>query len=141
MGTRTAPPSGARAAPEPGSFGSTLHGLLDDVRDIARARAASLARAADREADRLEARLRRVALLSGACLAAGVLLVSGAAAGLGELAGRHWLGQLIAGAAVLVAVIVWAAVARRRNLRRSADDVDEEAALHNLAEAGKSLPF
>jgi hypothetical protein len=140
MSTRTASRSGGRTEPEEGSFGSALNELVDNVSDIARARAASLARAADREADRLEARLRRLALLSGVCLAAGVLLVSGAAGGLGELAGRHWLGQLVTGSVVLVGVVVWAVIARRRNLRKGGDDIDEQAAFHNLAEAGRSLP-
>jgi hypothetical protein len=130
---------------EPANGGGLLDavtGLLDAVNDMARERAARVAVAAQREADRLEARLRRVALMTGACIGAGVLLVIGISGALGEVAGRTWVGQLAAGVIVLLAVIGWGAWTRWSGRRKAAkaDAIDDDAP-QLLAEAGRSLPL
>ena len=140
--TRRSPPDeDSEPANGKGLLGA-LSGLVEAVNDMARERAARVALAAQREADRLEARLRRVALMTGACIGAGVLLVVGISGALGEVAGRTWVGQLAAGVIVLLAVIGWGAWARWNGRRKAAEaeDADDDAP-RVLAEAGRSLPL
>ncbi|HEX5011094.1 MAG TPA: hypothetical protein VFY71_11910 [Planctomycetota bacterium] len=132
-----------------GPFGGVmdqLASLLDDVRDVARERAASVAQAARVEADRLEARLRWVALMAGACIGAGVLIVVGLSGALGEFAGRTWVGQLASGVLVILGVVAWSAVAHARNRKRAAEakaqaEVEQRELSRNLSEAGSSMPL
>jgi hypothetical protein len=126
-------------APADGLLGAVA-GLFADVRAIARERAASMARAAEHEADRIEGRLRRVAVLGGACIAAGALLVIGISGGLGELTGRTWLGQLGAALFVLLVVVLWT-LPWRRWTGRKAPAPEQDSAPESVLEAGRSVPL
>jgi len=127
-----------------GGLLDALSGLMAAVNDMAREQATRVSLAAQREADRLEARLRWVALASGACLCAGVLLVVGISGALGELAGREWVGQLAGGLVVLLAVVGWGAWRHSRNQRKVVEEAEAEPpadAPQILVEAGGSLPL
>ena len=127
-----------------GGLLDAVSGLFQALQDSARDQAARVSLAAQREADRLESRLRWVALASGACLCAGVLLVVGISGALGELAGRTWVGQLAGGVVVLLAIIGWGAWRHARNKRKAeaaAAEPPDEDAPQLLAEAGRSLPL
>ncbi len=123
---------------------------LDHLATLARAKADQLAEQAGEHfarqlVDQISQRLAaRIALMTAAAsaLVAGIwLLVSGLSGALGELLGREWFGQLVAGAFTLLVVVVVGVVIRmRRRWRKARAEAEakqaaEEAARANVASA------
>lgn len=101
-----------------------LSGLAEEADRFARVRVERLAAAARRQTDELAEhagkRLAGMAAVLAAVVVAVGLLVSGLAGGLGELTGRAWVGQLLAGICTVTVVLAVLGASRAKARRREA---------------------